>query len=233
MPQQVSVLLPVLGKRPRLELDLQFPRNPAAKVGTKPNFVKSLDRSIRRAHKLAADSTKEMTVKALRTRVRAIALSEGDLVLLRKETPRTRYKLAPRWEETVYKVLKGQAQMYLCTGSKTQTRTRVALSIATSCFRSCKIVTRLLLERRNQSKVLVDLRRRVRKNPILGKIEILHRDPRRSQLLPRKRSGPQLLDFGPDSLLIVSESRKSAKFFLACYIKLLPTSYAEVSICAP
>ena len=95
------------GRRPRLELDMQFPQNPGTPK-PKVKFVQDLEKGIRWAHDLAAETAQKEMDRQKRyydKRVRAIVLRPGDLVLLRQETPRTRFKLRMKWEEEPYEVL--------------------------------------------------------------------------------------------------------------------------------
>jgi len=96
------------GRRPRLAVDLHFPKNPADKTGKgKTQFVTELQEQLQWAHRLAATQAEKSMLKQKRyydKNVRAVNLEPGDLVLVKSFT-RGRKKLIPIWEETPYKVL--------------------------------------------------------------------------------------------------------------------------------
>ena len=112
------------GRRPRLELDMQFPQNPGIPK-SKAKFIQDLEKGIRWAHELAAETAQKEMNRQKRyydKRVRAVVLQPGDLVLLQQEVPRTRFKLRMKWEEEPYEVLSRtgpQVPVYKIKNTKT------------------------------------------------------------------------------------------------------------------
>ena len=101
------------GRRPRLELDRQFPLQPAEADGPMGprdhiGYVTEVTRMIEWTQKVATETAeKEMQrhKKLYDRRVRAILLAPGDKVLVKLEKKRTRFKLVPAWEDNVYTVV--------------------------------------------------------------------------------------------------------------------------------
>ena len=86
---------------------MQFPQNPGTPK-SKAKFIQDLEKGIRWAHQLAAETAQKEMNRQKRyydKRVRAVVLQPGDLVLLRQEVPRTRFKLRMKWEEEPYEVI--------------------------------------------------------------------------------------------------------------------------------
>lgn len=100
----------MFGRQPRLPIDLIFGTQPG-KPGPKSysNYVKTLRQNLSESYALAIEHSKKMGYKnkmRFDKKIRAAELFSGDKVLVRNVNIRGKHKLANRWEQNIYIVVK-------------------------------------------------------------------------------------------------------------------------------
>ncbi|XP_063058925.1 uncharacterized protein LOC134452454 [Engraulis encrasicolus] len=100
----------MFGRQPRLPLDIAFgltPESPS-KI-SHSEYVKNLTESLTESYRLATENSLKTALQNKRrfdSKVRESTLLPGDRVLVRNVGIRGKHKIADRWSETIYKVIK-------------------------------------------------------------------------------------------------------------------------------
>lgn len=100
----------VFGRQPSLPIDIAFGLNPEeqSKV-THTDYVKRLKENLQESYTLAIEHSEKVALKNKERydmKVRETVLEEGDRVLVKNVGLRGKHKIADRWSQTVYKVVK-------------------------------------------------------------------------------------------------------------------------------
>lgn len=100
----------MFGRQPNLPLDVAFGLNPEGQSKiTHSDYVKMLKENLQESYKLALEHSERNTLKNKERydlKVRETILEEGDHVLVKNAGVHGKHKIADRWSQTVYKVVK-------------------------------------------------------------------------------------------------------------------------------
>ncbi|KAI4875687.1 hypothetical protein NFI96_005150 [Prochilodus magdalenae] len=100
----------MFGRQPRLPLDIAFGLTPEglSKI-SHTEYIKNLTESLTESYRLATENSLKTALQNKRrfdSKVRESTLLPGDRVLVRNVGIRGKHKIADRWSETIYKVVK-------------------------------------------------------------------------------------------------------------------------------
>ncbi|XP_036004828.1 uncharacterized protein LOC118566561 [Fundulus heteroclitus] len=100
----------MFGRQPRLPIDLILGTHPGKPSPTSySNYVKTLRQNLSESYALAIEHSKKMSDKnkvRFDKKIKAAELFSGDKVLVRNVNIRGKHKLANRWEQNIYVVVK-------------------------------------------------------------------------------------------------------------------------------
>ncbi|XP_076854679.1 uncharacterized protein LOC143509733 [Brachyhypopomus gauderio] len=99
----------MFGRQPRLPIDIAFGLHPEHSKVSHSEYVKNLTESLTESYRLAIGHSRKQALQNKRrfdNKVRESTLVAGDRVLARNVGLRGKHKIADRWSETIYNVVK-------------------------------------------------------------------------------------------------------------------------------